>query len=389
MSVVVTEAIFEQEDVRKFKLRPLNLGPITQGQLMVRIDKFGVTSNNVSYLATGRSLRYFDFFPVSGEKPGQYGTMPVWGFGTVIKSLSPLVAEGERLWGYWPCASHCVLVPDPKRTTQASFVVRRDDLPADRLAYLTYSRVDKRALPTPSSPELEDHAMLLRGLWVTGFLLADYLAVKNNFSVAGSHPTKTVVIVSASSKTGYSLAFCLKQLAPTTEVIGLTSSRNKAFVQGTLKNLYDHVVTYQDIATQLPVRQGGCVIVDMAGDDDVTKKVYDRYGKGGVRQTVRVGASHWSSPTPTVASFRPPNSHFFFAPGWSQERVKAIGPKEFVDRQSAVWDATMRAAAGWIDVHTATGPEEVKNVVAKVIAGDYGAKDGFVAAFGEGSGVKL
>ena len=31
--------------------------------------------------------------------------MPVWGFATVVQSLHPGVAVGERLYGYWPMAN--------------------------------------------------------------------------------------------------------------------------------------------------------------------------------------------------------------------------------------------------------------------------------------------
>ncbi|KAJ3337510.1 Acyl-CoA wax alcohol acyltransferase 2 [Gonapodya sp. JEL0774] len=325
MTVKSVQFIFKQADPREFEVRTTQLGPLKQGEILVRIDKFGVTSNNVSYLATGRSLRYFDFFPVEGDKQKALGKMPVWGFATVTHSLSPLV-----------------------ETSPSAFTVRRDDLPEDRLVYLTYSRVSKRDLPTPTTQELEDQGMLLRGLWSTGYLLADYVLGKNNFSSPTGPPTKTVVIISASSKTAYSLETASTQSSP----------------------------------KDLPIREGGCVVVDMAGDDSVTKAIYDRYGLSGVRQTVRVGASHWSSPVPSVASFRPPNSHFFFAPGWSGERVKELGGAEFARRQRDMWDRTMRVCGAWIKVEKGFGPERSKEIVERVLAGDYNALEGFVVGLG-------
>ncbi len=55
-----------------------------------------------------------------------------------------------------------------------------------------------------------------------------------------------MVLTSASSKTAISQAFQLKSRGKA-RVVGLTSARNKAFVEGL--GYYDQVVTYDDVAT--------------------------------------------------------------------------------------------------------------------------------------------
>src|SRR3954470_3812709 len=87
---------------------------LAAGQVRVRVDTFALTANNITYAAFGEAMHYWDFFP-SGE--AGWGVVPVWGFGTVVQSLHPGVAVGERLWGYWPMAGQVVLQPDRLRDT--------------------------------------------------------------------------------------------------------------------------------------------------------------------------------------------------------------------------------------------------------------------------------
>ena len=92
------------------------------GQVRVRIDSFALTANNITYAAFGEAMHYWQFFPTGEEG---WGIMPVWGFGTVVQSLHPGVAVGERLYGYWPMASQAVLQPDAADASAASATPRR------------------------------------------------------------------------------------------------------------------------------------------------------------------------------------------------------------------------------------------------------------------------
>ena len=83
------------------------IAPLAEGQVLVAIDKFGLTANNVSYAVTGDNIGYWQFYPVEDG----WGIVPVWGCGTVIQSSCGNIPEGERLWGYFPMASHAVLTP--------------------------------------------------------------------------------------------------------------------------------------------------------------------------------------------------------------------------------------------------------------------------------------
>src|SRR5437879_8923526 len=73
--------------------------------LLVKVDRFAFTANNITYAVLGDELKYWQLFPA----PGGFGSIPVWGFGEVIASKHPNVPVGERLFGYFPMATHLVI----------------------------------------------------------------------------------------------------------------------------------------------------------------------------------------------------------------------------------------------------------------------------------------
>ena len=91
-----------QLQVRKDQLSTTRLHtiadqPLAAGQVRVRIDHFALTANNITYAAFGDAMGYWQFFPTAEEG---WGNIPVWGFASVVQSLHPGVAVGERLYGY-------------------------------------------------------------------------------------------------------------------------------------------------------------------------------------------------------------------------------------------------------------------------------------------------
>src|SRR5271154_2156488 len=73
--------------------------------LLVKVDRFAFTANNITYATLGEQLKYWQLFPA----PKGFGIVPVWGFGEVILSRHPSIEIGERLFGYFPMASHLVI----------------------------------------------------------------------------------------------------------------------------------------------------------------------------------------------------------------------------------------------------------------------------------------
>src|SRR5262249_9622915 len=76
-----------------------------QDALLVKVDRFAFTANNITYAVLGDEMKYWQLFPA----PNGFGNVPVWGFGEVIASNHPNVAVGERLFGYFPMATHLVI----------------------------------------------------------------------------------------------------------------------------------------------------------------------------------------------------------------------------------------------------------------------------------------
>src|SRR3990167_8825131 len=111
-----THFLVRKDQLGTTALRGTPAAALPDGQIRVRVDKFALTSNNITYAAFGDAMAYWQFFPVSptllgGDQSNTWGRIPVWGFGTVTESHHPEVAVGERLYGYFPMSSMVDLTP--------------------------------------------------------------------------------------------------------------------------------------------------------------------------------------------------------------------------------------------------------------------------------------
>src|SRR4051794_37161221 len=79
-----------------------DLGPLDDGQVRLRIDRFALTANNITYAAIGEMLGYWDFFP-SGD--AAWGRVPAMGWADVVESTHPDVPTGGRYYGWYPMAA--------------------------------------------------------------------------------------------------------------------------------------------------------------------------------------------------------------------------------------------------------------------------------------------
>jgi Protein of unknown function (DUF2855) len=198
--------------------------------LLVKVDRFAFTANNISYAVLGDELKYWQLFPA----PKDFGNITVWGFGDVIASKHPGVAEGERLFGYFPMATHLVI--------EAGEVSKRGlrDVAAHRQGvapvYNTYARISG---DPAFAGRQGDYQALLRPLFMLSFLVDDFLA-ENDFFGA-----RSVMLSSASSKTAIGLAHLLHSTRKGIRVVGLTSAANAGFVASL--GCYDEVVTYEQV----------------------------------------------------------------------------------------------------------------------------------------------
>src|SRR5207253_2796311 len=124
-----------------------------------------------------------------------------------------------RFYGYFPIASHVRM--QPERVTERGFYDAVEHRRTLTSAYNQYTRVTNDAA---YAPELENYQMLYRPLFITSFMLADFLEDNRFFGAT------RLVVSSASSKTAYGTAFCLRDV-PGISLAGITSARNRAFVE--------------------------------------------------------------------------------------------------------------------------------------------------------------
>lgn len=331
---------------------------LDEGQVLAEIEKFAFTANNITYAVAGDMLNYWSFFPAEAG----WGRIPVWGYATVVRSRSKEIAEGERLYGYFPMSSH--LVMQPEKVTSGSLLdlykQRRELHPV----YNTYTRLksDKTA-----PPALDDLRPILNPLYTTSFLIDDWLADNDFFGA------KQAVLLSASSKTGFGLAFGLSQRRPQgPEVIGLTSAGNLAFVEGL--GCYDHVLTYDKISTLDASKPA--LVVDFAGNGEVLAAVHRHFGDNLVEST-QVGLSHWDAPrvSGTLPGAKP---HLFFAPDQARKRMEELGKAGFDAKLGESWRAFAAKAQTWVKLEHGKGPAAIGKVYSEMLAGKVDPSEGHI-----------
>src|SRR5216683_7198005 len=284
--------------------------------LLVKVDRFAFTANNITYAVLGDRLKYWQLFPA----PQGFGIIPVWGFGEVIASKHPGIAEGERLFGYFPMATHLVI--------EASDVTRRGlrDAAIHRQGVAPVYNAYTRISGDPAFAGRQgDHQALLRPLFMLSFLVDDFLA-ENEFY--GAH---SVMLSSASSKTAFGLAHLLHTLRKPIRVIGLPSAANTDFVR-TL-GCYDEVVTYDQV-TSLPPDQP-VAFVDMAGNSELRAKLHRHFGDR-MKYSGRIGLTHRSS-SPDEPQLPGAKPTWFFAPDQIRKRAKEWGPGGVDKRFGVAW----------------------------------------------------
>lgn len=302
----------QRDQLREMKVVEHEAAPLEDGEIRVTIEKFGLTANNVSYAVSGDVIGYWKYFPAEGT----WGVVPVWGFAQVIESRCAGIPKGERLWGFFPMATHTTLQPASIADTQFfDGRAHRRELPS---LYNLYMRTgnDPAALQA-----MEDERCVLFPLFATSFILYDYLIAHDFFGA------EQVVIGSASSKTGFGLAHLLFNDAKLNkQVIGLTSAGNVSFVEKL--GVCHQVVGYEDIATLNASKP--TAFVDMAGSGKLIEAVHQHFGEQ-TKESCIVGATHWESERKAhaVPGAKP---RFFFAPSHIAARDKEWGQGQVLVR---------------------------------------------------------
>ena len=77
-------------------------GVLQDQEVLLAIDRFALTANNISYCVSGDMLGYWRFFPAQEG----WGRITAMGFADVVASNCPGIEVGERVWGFLPMATH-------------------------------------------------------------------------------------------------------------------------------------------------------------------------------------------------------------------------------------------------------------------------------------------
>ena len=154
--------------------REVDLPPsaLADGEARLRIDRFGFSSNNVSYAVIGEMLRYWEAFPAAdgSDDTVTWGRVPVWGFAEVVETRSPNVAVGERLFGFLPMSTELVITAGRGDASSVS------DVAAHRAELAgPYNSLRRCAADPAWRADREDLQMLLYPLFFTSYLIDDSL----------------------------------------------------------------------------------------------------------------------------------------------------------------------------------------------------------------------
>lgn len=350
---------------------PAATRPLAEGEARLQIQQYALTANNVTYAAFGDAMHYWAFFP-SGD--AAWGCVPVWGFAQVVESRCEGVAVGQRLYGFYPMASH--LVVQPARVRPRGFV----DGAAHRAAlppiYNEY--IDCAGDPLHAAGQ-EGLQSLLRPLFTTAWLLADFLAE------GGMRGAQRLLLSSASSKTAWATAFCARAgAAGGVARVGLSSAGNLGYVREL--GVYDQALAYAELASldaSVPT-----LYVDFSGDAELRGAVHRHFGTALVMDCV-VGGSHWQALKPQADPTLPgPRPQFFFAPDQARKRAatppQGLGPLGLEQALAGGWAALLQAVAagGWLQPRTVDGDAAIQDAFATLVAGRIGPRDGLVAVPG-------
>ena len=372
MTVHGWDFLVRKDDLRAHEVRQVALDPqLADRELALRVEAFALTTNTMTYAVTGDSLGYWRFYPADDG----WGRIPAWGYAQVVASAHPEIAVGERLFGYVPMSSHARMLATkvqpgalPGSLIDAS--PHRRSLPP---AYNFYRR-----LGTALVPLTDDEALraVLDPLFFTSFLIDDLIAER------GWDCGDAIVITSASSKTAIGTAFLLHARRPTARIVGLTSPRNRGFVEQL--GLYDEVVEYAQLAepgepsarepaARVAARFPGdrISVIDFAGDAAPIARLSAALGPR-LGHVLHVGATHagagGSLTLPAATSPREANPREanpreagpregFFAPSRIADRAKHWGPAELEARHDAAWTRFLPFARSTIRLERITGPD--------------------------------
>jgi hypothetical protein len=339
----------QRNDLGRARIFEEPLAPPGPGEVQMRVERFALTANNITYGVIGEMLGYWDFFPAPEREQG-WGRLPAMGWAEVVASEAEGIEPGGRYYGWYPMARYCAF----KATPTADGI--RDDSPhrsEHAPVYRAYVETAADPLHEPGE-EAEDRHALLRGLFATAYLADDFFAEADYFGAS------TAIVLSASSKTaiGYAQRASKRGVE---QIIGLTSARNRAFVEGL--GFYTSVLSYGE-ESELPTESA--VLIDMAGNGEVLEAVHAHLGDR-LEHSMVVGMSHHDADRGPVSAG--PQPQVFFAPEQIKKRSAELGREEYQRRLGAALEEFVAASPDWLGIERSSGPEAASAAYRDVFEG--------------------
>lgn len=358
----ILEIQVDRGDIRSAQAVTRPAAALAENQLRVAVHKFALTANNVTYAVAGESIGYWNFYPAEGG----LGIVPVWGIGEVMESAHPDVGVGERLYGFFPMASHAILtIGEPRPNTLTDVSPHRLDLPG------TYNAYQRTAQEPEIMRAMEDQRCLLFPLFATSYLLYDYLVDNDLFGA------DTVIVGSASSKTAFGMAHLLHHDQDVAaELVGVTSPGNLAFVESL--GIYDKVVCYGEEAGQLDAARKAAY-VDMSGDSELTRRIHEHFGDR-LTESCAVGATHWQSFGADTGELPGPQPQFFFAPAQIEKRNAEWGPGVVLQKAAAAFVDIARDVSEQVTIERIGEPDAVVSAWQDLVDGKVSPSRGLMAS---------
>ncbi len=333
------------------------LDELDDGAIRLVIESFSVTSNNVTYAVVGDGFGYWNFFPASDSK----GIVPVWGHARVIESRHAEFAEGERVYGYLPMATHLDVFPG--NVSASGFTDMAEHRQPMSPVYNQYSRL---AADPEHDPVREGERMIFGPLFKTGFLIEYFMRSENWFGAS------QLILTSASSKTAMGLASVAKQYSPQIKRIGLTSAGNLEFV--TASGLYDVVLPYDAVDS---IATEPSVSVDFAGNSKLLNAIHTHFG-GALKYSCLVGVTHIEEREGGTDDITGPTPTLFFAPDHAVAFFKSVGPKDAGNILAQSWRDFLSDAGDSISLERRKGLAAARDVFVEMASGSVDPAKGIV-----------
>lgn len=355
-----------KSDLTKSRIINTDLPIIRDGEILLKIESFAFTTNNVTYGVAGDTIGYWKFFPAAQNSDNSWGCIPMWGFAEIVESKNQNLDVGERLFGYFPAADSLVL--SPIKISDQSFSdgkEHRKELPP---VYNNYLRLNCESNYDPSMDPIR---ALLFPLHITAFCLCDSLEEDQYLGAS------QILVVSASSKTAIGLAQGLADSKSSPKVVGLTSVTNSKFVEDL--GCYDEVISYDQL-DKIDYSQGA-VIVDMAGNREILGTLHGKL-EGNMFKCLTVGMTHWDNETTAEdalgqAMLRE-RTEFFFAPAHIQKRIGDWGHEGYTKKTNLFMTARALQSKNWMQIIEIDGLENFISTYEEVVSGKINPNEGII-----------